>query len=75
MKKSTDGYKRNSKDVNNPTNVIPGGDITMKGVDFKVLGVDNNGYAKVMYPGYDYNFRNAQWVKETPIRKNSKKQK
>ncbi len=47
----------------------------MSGVDFKVLGVDNNGYAKIMYPGYDYNFRNAQWVKETPIRKNSKKQK
>ena len=75
MKKSKTGYKRNSPDVNKPTNIIPGGDITMSGVDFKVLGVDNNGYAKIMYPGYDYNFRNAQWVKETPIRKNSKKQK
>jgi len=73
--RSKNGYKRNSKNVNNPTNIIPGGDITMSGVDFKVLAVDNNGYAKIMYTGYDYNFRNAQWVKETPIRKNSKKQK
>ncbi len=40
----------------------------MKNVDFKVLGVDNNGYAKVMYPGYDYYFPNAKWVKETPIK-------
>ena len=40
----------------------------MKGVDFKVLGIDNNGYAKVMYPGHDYYFPNAQWVKETPIK-------
>ena len=68
MGKSLDGYKWDSKDVNKPCNIIPGGDITMKGVDFKVLGVDNNGYAKVMYPGYDYHFPNAKWVKETPIK-------
>lgn len=40
----------------------------MKGVDFKVHGVDNNGYAKVMIPGYDYNFPNAKYVTETPIK-------
>ena len=68
MKKSTKGYKRNSPDVDKSTNVIAGGHITMKGVDFKVLGVDNNGYAKVMYPGHDYHFPNAKWVKETPIK-------
>jgi len=68
INKSTKGYKRNSPDINKPTNVIAGGHITMKGVDFKVLGVDNNGYAKVMYPGYDYYFPNAKWVKETPIK-------
>jgi len=51
-----------------PVNIIPGEHITMKGVDFKVLGVDNNGYAKVMYPGYDYHFPGAKWVKETPIK-------
>jgi len=43
MKLSRDGYKRNSKDVNNPYNVIPSGNITMKGVDFPVMGTDNLG--------------------------------
>ena len=68
MKTSKKGYLRNSPDVNKPQNVIKGGDITMKGVDFKVHGVDNNGYAKVMTPGYDYNFPNAKYVIETPVK-------
>jgi hypothetical protein len=68
MKTSKKGYLRNSPDVNNPQNIIKGGNITMKGVDFKVHGVDNNGYAKVMTPGYDYNFPNAKYVTETPIK-------
>ena len=68
MLKSKKGYKRNSPDVNNDFNIIEGSRITMKGVDFKVLGIDNNGSAKVMYPGYDYHFPNAKWVKEIPIK-------
>jgi hypothetical protein len=68
MLKSKEGYKRNSPDVNNEFNIIEGSRITMKGVDFKVLGIDNNGSAKVMYPGYDYHFPNAKWVKEIPIK-------
>lgn len=68
MKFSKKGYLRNSPDVNKPQNIIQGGNITMKGVDFKVHGVDNNGYAKVMTPGYDYNFPNAKYVTETPIK-------
>ena len=48
---STKGYKRNSPDVNKTVNVIPSGNITMKGVDFKVKGVDNLGNTKVMKPG------------------------
>tara|TARA_B100002019_G_scaffold282030_1_gene286796 strand:- start:405 stop:911 length:507 start_codon:yes stop_codon:yes gene_type:complete len=68
MKFSKKGYLRNSPDVNKPRNIIKGGNITMKGVDFKVHGVDNNGYAKVMAPGYDYNFPNAKYVTETPIK-------
>ena len=67
MKKSIDGYKRNSKDVDEPCNIIPGGNITMKGVDFKVLGTDNRGYTKVMYPGHDYTFPGASYVIETPL--------
>ncbi len=65
---SKKGYLKNSPDINKPQNIIPGNKITMKGVNFKVLGTDNRGYTKVMYPGYDYYFPNAQWVKETPIK-------
>jgi hypothetical protein len=68
MKTSKKGYLRNSPDVNKPQNIIEGGDITMKGVDFNVLGVDSNGYAKVMTPGNNYKFPNAEYVIETPIK-------
>ena len=54
---SKTGYKRNSPDVNKPVNYIAGGSITMKGVDFKVLGIPNKGNAIVMEPGKDYDFQ------------------
>ena len=66
---SVKGYLRNSPDVNKPQNVIQGNKITMKGVDFKVLGTDDRGYTKVMYPGNDYTFPGAQYVTETPLKK------
>lgn len=50
---STTGYKKNSPDKDRPYNVIPSGDITMKNVDFPVLGIDNEGNSKVMQPGED----------------------
>ena len=65
---STQGYKRNSPDVNNAVNIIPSGDITMKGVDFKVKGVDNLGNTKIMKPGKDYKFPGTI-VKETKYEK------
>tara|TARA_R100001369_G_scaffold89009_1_gene126158 strand:+ start:249 stop:485 length:237 start_codon:yes stop_codon:yes gene_type:complete len=65
---STEGYKRNSPDVNNKVNVIPSGDITMKGVDFKVKGVDNLGNTKIMKPGKNYKFPGTI-VKETKYKK------
>ena len=65
---STEGYKRNSPDVNNSVNVIPSGDITMKGVDFKVKGTDNLGNTKIMKPGKDYKFPGTI-VKETKYKK------
>jgi hypothetical protein len=68
MKTSKKGYLKNSPDVNKPYNVIQGGNITMKGVEFKVLGIDDRGYAKVMYPGYDYIFPGAKYVIEKPIK-------
>ena len=68
MKTSKKGYLKNSPDVDNPYNVIPGNKITMKGVEFKLLGIDDRGYAKVMYPGYDYTFPGAKYVIEKPIK-------
>ena len=61
---STKGYKRNSPDVNNAVNIIQSGDITMKGVDFKVRGEDNLGNVKIMKPGKNYKFPGTI-VKET----------
>ena len=58
------GYKRNSPDVNKKENIIASGNITMKGVDFKVKGVDNLGNTKIMKPGKDYEFPGTI-VKET----------
>jgi|21_taG_2_1085346.scaffolds.fasta_scaffold11465_2 hypothetical protein len=72
MKTSKKGYLKNSPDINKPQNIIKGGDITMKGVDFNVHGVDSNGYAKVMTPGNNYKFPNAEYVIETPIKNNKK---
>ena len=65
---STQGYKKGSPDVNNAVNVIPSGDITMKGVDFKVKGTDNLGNTKIMKPGKDYKFPGTI-VKETKYKK------
>ena len=69
MKFSTKGYLKNSPDVNNPHNIIKGGKITMKGVEFPVKGVDNNGNTKIMQPGKNYNFSGAKYVIETPVKK------
>ena len=53
---STQGYKKNSPDVDNAINIIPSGDITMKNVEFKVKGTDNLGNTKIMKPGKEYKF-------------------
>ena len=66
MAYSLDGYKRDSKDVNKPYNVIPSGDITMKGVDFPVMGTDNLGNQQLMQPGLDYQFPGSE-VFEQPM--------
>ena len=66
---SLTGYKRDSKDVNRPYNLIPSGRITMKDVDFPILGIDNLGNSQMMYPENDYNFPGNQ-VLEIPIKQN-----
>jgi hypothetical protein len=65
---STTGYKKDSPDVNNDYNIIPSGDITMKGVEFNVRGTDNKGNTKIMKPGKNYKFP-GDYVIETPIKK------
>ena len=65
---STQGYKKNSPDVNNAVNVIPSGNITMKGVEFPVKGTDNLGNTKIMKPGKNYKFP-GNTVVETKYKK------
>lgn len=64
---STKGYKRNSPDVNRPYNVIPSNQITMEGVDFPVMGIDDIGHQQMMYPGNNYTFP-GNYVTEFPIK-------
>tara|TARA_R100001163_G_C5064850_1_gene202571 strand:+ start:530 stop:736 length:207 start_codon:yes stop_codon:yes gene_type:complete len=64
---SKKGYLHNSPDVNKKSNLISSNKITMKGVEHKVLGIDNRGYTTMMYPGYDYIFPNGKEVLEIKI--------
>jgi len=63
---STEGYKSDSPDVNNPFNIIDSGNITMEGVDFPVMGTDNLGNSQMMMPGMNYQFPGDQ-VFEIPM--------
>lgn len=45
---------------------IPSGDITMHGVNYPVLGVDNLGNAQMMFPNQNYQFA-GQHVTEYPM--------
>jgi len=65
---SIDGYKSDSPDVNNPFNIIPSGDITTKGVDFDLIGMDNLGNVQYMKPDRDYEFP-GDMVFEVPAMK------
>jgi len=67
MKTSKLGYKRNSPDKNEKKLLIKSGKITMKGVDFPVLGTDNLGNQIMMMPGQDYQFPGSE-VTEIPIK-------
>ena len=63
---STDGYKADSPDVNNPYNIIQSGNITMKGVEFPVAGMDNLGNRQIMMPDMNYQFPGDS-VLEVPL--------
>jgi hypothetical protein len=67
MKVSKTGYKKNSKDKNQPSLLIPSNRITMKDVQFPVLGTDNLGNQQMMYPGKEYSFP-GNYVYEKPMK-------
>jgi hypothetical protein len=63
------GYKRYSPFLKEEKLMIntPDGSITMKDVDFPILGISNKGEAKIMMPKKEYKFK-ANKVLEIPIR-------
>jgi hypothetical protein len=67
MKTSTSGYKRNSKDRNEPALRIPSSSITMKDVPHPVMAILDNGSKHIMYPEQDYKFKTSSVV-EVPIK-------
>ena len=50
----------------NKCTVIPSGNITMKNVPYKVLGIDDTGHSKVMHPEKDYGYPGGK-VLEIPM--------
>lgn len=64
---NTTGYKRGTPTFHNPFNIIPGGNITMQGVDSPVLAMPSDGKPVVMQPGQDYNFPEASYVVEKKL--------
>jgi len=62
---STEGYRKDSPDVNNPFNIIDSNIISMDDVEFPVRGVDDLGNEQLMMPGFDYKFPGSK-VFEVP---------
>ena len=60
------GYRRNSPDVGNDFNIIPSNRISMRDVDFPVLGIDNLGNTQLMHPGGEYEYQ-GDYVTELPM--------
>lgn len=65
---NTTGYTPGTPTMNNSYNIIPGGNITMKNTPFPVLGISNTGQKNLMFPGLNYSFPGAKYVKEIPMR-------
>lgn len=67
---NTTGYTPGYPSMNNPFNIIPGGNITMKDTPFNVLGIpmygNKLGIPQLMNPGQNYNFPGAKGILEIP---------
>lgn len=66
MKVSKTGYRKDSKDKNEPALIIPSNSISMKNTDQYIIGIDDTGMIKIMKPGEDYMFRGSKVV-EIPL--------
>ena len=66
---NTTGYTPGTPSMNNPYNIIPSSNITMQNTPFPILGIANTGEYKVMMPGNNYKFSNADYVAEVPLNK------
>jgi len=65
-KVSKTGYKKNSKDKNEPALVIPSNRITMKDVEFPVIGISDTGDIRKMEPGEEHLY-SGNFVYEIPM--------
>lgn len=62
------GYTPGYPSMNNPYNIIPSNQITMRNTPFPVMGIGNNGQRRMMMPGNNYNFPGASYVTEIPMK-------
>ena len=67
VKMSVEGYRRYSEDEQNAFNIIESNRISMRDVDYPVVGIDNHGNVKVMFPEREYRFTGSR-VLEIPVR-------
>lgn len=67
MKVSNTGYKKDSKDKNEKSLIIPSGRITMSNVTHPVFAIDNLGNHAMMYPDQEFQFPGSN-VQEFPIK-------
>jgi hypothetical protein len=65
---------RGQWDYPGQTTIIPSNEITMEGVPYPVLGVDDTGYTQMMQPQMNYTFP-GQYVTEYPMAQNGKEVK
>ena len=71
---NTTGYTPGTQSYNNPYNIIPSNNITMRNTPFPVTGIGmNTGQRTTMLPGGNYDFPGDQQVLEIPHAKFGKK--
>jgi ribosomal protein S16 len=64
---STQGYKKNSPDKNEPMLIIPSNRITMQDVEHSVMAYPSTGNPTLMHPNSEYYFPYANYVTEVPV--------